>query len=92
MTRRKKRGWERVGGGSFLPPVTARYPCDEEYENVVTGDRVHFETTYARHCDVPQSVRFLSELDALPGMRRLQCPYCGHHPPKAEPPIIPFRS
>lgn len=59
--------WEHIGGGTDLALLGAkgekgRFPCDEHYVNLVTGDSVIYASTYRAHFDrvFPEYARSLS--------------------------------
>lgn len=64
--------WEHIGGGCMVGGSLAKqkYPCDDEYENSVTHERVSFDTTMDAHFSMPPRVKNISDLDRRSGVRR----------------------
>lgn len=69
--KRSNKPWKHVGGGCFVggPKARLKYPCDDEYENELTGEHVYFDTTPEAHLSMPRVVEDLSELEQ-PGVRK----------------------
>ena len=41
--------WVYTGGGTMIGEIGKRFPCDDSYENVVTGENVYLATTQEVH-------------------------------------------
>jgi hypothetical protein len=64
--------WIRTGGGTMLAemPGRKRYPSDDTYENLATGERVAFLCTIEAHFGgMPPLVRSLAEVSRRPGVK-----------------------
>jgi chaperonin GroES len=56
-------GWKRIGGGCMLKQMDQRaYPCDDEWENIKTGQKVKLLSTQEAHMKMP---RFTPNLESL---------------------------
>jgi hypothetical protein len=62
--------WRKTGGGTMLVriPGCIRFPSDDTYENLVTGEVVEFTCTTEAHFKMPRVVKRLSEVSRLPGV------------------------
>lgn len=62
--------WRQTGGGTMLAriPGRIRFPSDDTYENMVTGEVVEFLCTTEAHFKMPRVVKRLSEVSKLPGV------------------------
>ncbi len=59
--------WQRIAGGCLLLSDT-EYPCDDQYENTETMERVTVYSTQERHFTMPTQVASPSELHDLSGV------------------------
>ena len=59
--------WERTGGGCCLQGKEA-YPCDDDFENAETGERLRFYSTMEAHFAMPRTVETLIEVRDLDGV------------------------
>ncbi len=59
--------WEHIGGGCGLG-CNAGCPCDDDFENTETGDRVRFYSTKEAHFAMPRTVETLVEVRDLEGV------------------------
>ena len=62
--------WEHIGGGCCLKCDNS-YPCDDDFRNSKTGERVRFYSTKAAHFAMPGTVRTLVEIRDLEGVNDL---------------------
>ena len=62
--------WERTGGGCHLL-TDVPHPCDDDYENAETGERVRFFSTKEAHFAMPRTVERLAEVHDGEGVRDL---------------------
>lgn len=70
---RRRNRWKHTGGGCGVGPLGCRpMPCDDAYRNTKTGERATFQTTTERHFDMPRTARSLTEIERLPGTKRLR--------------------
>lgn len=62
--------WRKTGGGTMLMrlPGRIRFPSDDTYESLVTGEVVEFICTIEAHFQMPRVVKRLSEVSKLPGV------------------------
>lgn len=61
--------WNHIGGGCLLVGGK-NFPCDDEYENSETGERVRLYTTMDAHFDMPRVASTISELQVREGVQR----------------------
>lgn len=59
--------WKHTGGGCCLK-CDDRYPCDDDFENAKTGERVRFYSTKEAHFAMPRTVETLAEIRDLDGV------------------------
>jgi hypothetical protein len=64
--RAKKKPWQHTGGGCGLN--TAKYPCDDSYENASTQQRIAVLVTKTRHFNMPSRIATPSNLKRLTGV------------------------
>ncbi len=60
-------GWHHVGGGCGGCGF-GEFPCDDEYRNTETGDRLTVYSTQERHFDMPKAVASIIDLLSLSGV------------------------
>ena len=60
--------WEHTGGGCFVASDDP-YPCDDDYENPATGERVQIRTTPDRHFSLPTEVETMEEVFRMTGVQ-----------------------
>lgn len=56
--------WKRVGGGTMIN-AGIEHPCDDEYENLETGELFTIYSTPAQHFSMPDEVNSIKELAEL---------------------------
>ena len=64
--------WERISGGCHTAAGGAgkmKYPCDDDWENKETGERVKIFSTFNGHLSLPDTVDALEEVYKLGGVR-----------------------
>ena len=61
--------WNHIGGGCRLIG-DRNFPCDDEYENSETGERIRLYTTMDAHFDMPRIASTISELQVREGVQR----------------------
>ena len=60
--------WEHTGGGCSLG-CNDGYPCDDDFENAETGERLRFYSTKEAHFAMPRTVETLVEVRDLEGVK-----------------------
>ena len=62
--------WIHTGGGTSLLSK-GRYPCDDSYEHLTTGEVAIFRTTFSAHFarTLPRKAKRLSEVTRLAGVK-----------------------
>lgn len=61
--------WKHIGGGCGLT-CEANFPCDDEYEDSKTAERVRFRTTMEAHFEMPGEADTLEELQNREGVKQ----------------------
>lgn len=61
--------WKNVSGGCKVGRNLPEYPCDNEYENTETKERVTVYSTQKCHFNMPEFVSGPAELYSLDGVR-----------------------
>ena len=61
--------WKNTGGGCCLG-CNAGFSCDDDFENVETGERVRFYSTMEAHFSMPQTVETLAEIQDREGVKQ----------------------
>ena len=59
--------WRHTGGGCCVG-CSDGYPCDDDYKNVETGERVRFYSTKEAHFAMPRTVDTLVDVRDLEGV------------------------
>jgi hypothetical protein len=61
--------WRHTGGGCGLC-CNANFPCDDDYKNVETGEKVRFFSTKEAHFAMPPTVETLAEIQDREGVKQ----------------------
>ena len=61
--------WKHTGGGCGLG-CNANFPCDDDYKNSETGEKVRFYSTMEAHFSMPLTVETLAEIQGREGVKQ----------------------
>ncbi len=61
--------WKNIGGGCGVT-CRANFPCDDQYEDDESGERVTVYTTMEAHFEMPREVDTLEELRGREGVKQ----------------------
>ena len=69
---KKKMVWKHTGGGCAVGSAAegSRYPCDDTYEHIETGEEVWVDTTSKAHAKMPRSSRSMEHIWRRAGVKK----------------------
>jgi hypothetical protein len=72
--RKKKFVWKRMDSGCLVGEAAAgkQYPCDIEYENIETGQKIQFSTTPKAHSKMPAKAKTIEAIEKRAGVKRFK--------------------